>query len=107
MRLVVGLAILAACGGGGDAGGLTSHDGIYTIDTWTRNTAGCDAEGASVAERLPPHFFVKNEHFFGETFINLNLCPSVEECTADAQDDETLHIGQWGFQIGNDVDGWT
>jgi hypothetical protein len=103
---VLGLVILAACGG--DSEGeptLTSHDGVYTVDTWTQNSISCDAEGPSIADSLPPHFFIKNETFFGG-FINLNVCPSIDECTADAQDDATLHIGQWGFRRGNDLDGW-
>src|SRR5687768_947948 len=101
----LGLTILAACGGGND--GLTAHEGVYAVATWTSNPTACDAEGPSIAEIQDPFFFIKSESFFGEQFINVNACPTVGECQADARDDDTLHIGQWGFQSGSDADGWS
>jgi hypothetical protein len=56
---------------------------------------------------MDPNFFIKSESFFGEQFVNVNVCPSVGECQADASDDGTLHIEQWGFQAGSDSDGWS
>lgn len=98
---------LAACGGGDGIDGLTGKTGVYTVDTWTRNLVACDVEGSSIAANQDPHFFIKSEDFLGEQFINVNLCPSVNQCLTDARDNETLHIGQWGFQVGSDTSGWT
>ena len=101
---LLALTILAACGGND---GLTSHEGVYAIATWTSNPSSCDAEGPSIADIQDPFFFIKSESFLGEEFINVNVCPTAEQCAADARDDSTLHIGQWGFQSGSDGAGWT
>ena len=101
---ILALTILVACGG---SDGLTSHEGVYAVATWTSNPSGCDAEGPSIAELQDPFFFIKSENVFGEEFINVNVCPTAEACAADARDDSTLHIGQWGFQSGDDGSGWT
>jgi hypothetical protein len=101
----LGLALaLLGCGGSDDA--ITDLEGVYTIDTHTLNLAGCDAEGDSVLAQRSPNLFIKSENFLGEKFVNVNECESVAECSADASDDSTLHIGQWGFQDGSDAAGW-
>lgn len=85
---------------------LTTHEGVYRVATWTNNATGCDAEGPSVAKLRQANVFLKSEHFFETQFLNLNSCPSVEQCQADARDDEVLHVGGWGFQSGSDRYGW-
>jgi hypothetical protein len=95
---------LAACGGGDS---LTALEGVYTVSAWTRNDTACDVEGPSVLEINDPNLYIKNESFFGQEFVNVVPCASLGECQADAGDDDTLHLGQWGFQTGSDSAGWT
>jgi hypothetical protein len=95
---------LAACGGG--SGGGSSKQGIYTVDTWTRNATACDAEGASVKATHDPLFYLKNENFLGVTFVNVNGCNDAADCKMLANDKDTIHIGQFGFDEGSDSSGW-
>src|SRR5690349_830109 len=93
---------VAACGGGG---GGSSKEGIYMIDTWTRNATACDAEGPSVATTHDPFFYLKNENFLGTEFVNLNNCKDSAECKMLANDKDTIHIGEFGFDMGSDSSG--
>ena len=95
--------IVAGCGGGG---GGTSHEGIYSVTTWTRNSTACDVEGTSVAAMNEPFFYVKNESFFGEDFVNVNGCADVSDCKTQANDNDTIHIGMFAFEEGDDKNGW-
>jgi hypothetical protein len=100
----IALPLLVACGGGD----MTALEGIYTIDTWTENTAGCAAEGDSILESQGrTALYVKIETFVTEKFINVNPCTDIADCESMASDGDTIHLGQWGFESGNDDDGWT
>ena len=98
------IAIVAACGGG-DGG--TSHEGIYSVGTWTRNPTACDAEGPSIASTQDAFFYVKNESFLGTSFVNVNNCDDVATCKTEANDKDTNHIGMFAFEEGSDSSGWT
>jgi hypothetical protein len=93
---------LAACGGGGSA-----LEGIYTPDVWTDNPSGCDAPGGDVLSLQDSFFYIKKESFLGTSFLNVVGCDSQADCAAMASDEETLHLGQFLLDKGNDDDGWT
>jgi hypothetical protein len=105
MRIsLLALLLCAACG---DSGLSTGHEGIYMVGTWTRNATACDAEGASTAQSHEPLFYVKNESFLGVHFVNVNSCADSGACKTEANDDGTLHIGQFGFDQGSDSKGFS
>lgn len=97
--------LLIGCGGGSSGG--TSFEGIYRVDTWTQNLMACDAEGPSVASTREPLFYVKNENFLGQRFVNVNGCDDVTICSTDANDEDTIHIGSFAFEEGSDSGGWS
>jgi len=105
MRIsLLGLVVLGC--GGGDGGG-TSFEGIYRVETWTQNRMACDAEGPSVAMSHEPLFYVKNESFLGSKFVNVNSCLDIATCSSEANDADTIHIGSFAFEQGNDSSGWS
>ena len=96
-----------ACGGGDD-GGSTELEGIYQLESWTHNPDSCDGEGpASFEEDVYTHFFVRFDSFFGEEFVAAVTCESLDECRTDAADDDTLFLGGFFFDAGDDDAGWT
>ena len=105
MRITLLGLLLIGCGGGG--GGGTSFEGIFMVDTWTQNRMSCDVEGASVATSHEPLFYVKNESFLGQGFVNVNGCDDATICKTDANDEDTIHIGSFTFEEGSDSNGWT
>lgn len=105
MRITWLALILAGCGGG--SGGGTAFEGIYRVDTWTENPMACDAEGPSVAAIHDPFFYVKNESFLGQGFVNVKDCGDIATCSDEANDPDTIHIGSFGFDAGSDSAGWS
>ena len=109
LRLSLGcfvVAALAACGGGG--GSSSAFDGIYTLDSWTQNQTSCDTPGGPAPFGSDnTHFFVRRDEFFGETVVNAIMCEDLETCRQKGNDRETIYIGQFYFEDGNDTDGWT
>ncbi|HLL24645.1 MAG TPA: hypothetical protein VK427_21080 [Kofleriaceae bacterium] len=103
MRIFLVAGLLAGCGG--DFG--TSHEGVFTLKSWTRNTTSCDAEGGSVAPPGQAFFYVKNESFLGSDFINVKGCDDVAGCVAEANEKDTINIGQFALDKGSDGGGWT
>jgi hypothetical protein len=103
MRLLLSLLIVG-CGGGSS---LTELEGIYTITTWTDNTASCDAEGPSVLDQMTDTaLFVKIENFLGQKFVNAVRCIDLVDCQAKAAED-TIFLDGYAFEKGSDEDGWT
>ena len=98
------IIVLVGCGGGSS---LTDNEGVYTLATWTDNMESCDAEGRSILDIQEPNLFIKNENFLGSVFVNVNPCPDLGTCQAEASDDETIHLGNWAFESGSDSGGWT
>ena len=108
LRLAAALltTLIAACGG--DDGGSTELEGIYTLESWTHNPDSCDGEGPAASEESSyTHFFVRFDSFFGEEFVAAVTCANLEECRADAADDDTLFLGGFFFDQGDDDGGWT
>ncbi len=103
---LVASLLLVGCG---DDGNTTQFEGIYEISSWTENPDGCDVQGPSV---LPhpfgtTHFYVQNESFFGESFVNVVGCEGIADCQQEA---EELFFDLSFFGLlprGNDEDGWT
>jgi hypothetical protein len=94
------LAATTAC-----SSGLTDFEGIYTIESWQENPAGCDSPGDSVLEsNLERAFYVKTETFFVK-FVNVVLCTDVAECAEMAGEDDTIFFGVV-FDDGSDSSGW-
>jgi hypothetical protein len=86
---------------------MTGLEGIYTIDTWTRNDTACGAEGDSILESEgQTAVYIKAENLLGQKFVNVVLCTNIADCEAQAGDSDTIHLGQWGFVDGSDGDGW-
>ena len=108
-RVAAGLLTLTAVAcGGDDDGGSTALEGLYELASWTHNPDGCDSEGpADFEESSYTHFFVKYESFFGEEILTTVFCSQVDDCRADAADDDTIHIGNFAFDGGDDDAGWT
>ena len=106
MKISGSLAFLLLLGCGDDGG--TSLSGVYEINTWTENPDGCDTEGPSV---LPhpfgtTHFYIKNESFFGQSFVNVVGCEGVADCQEQAMD-LSIDLSFFGnLASGNDDDGW-
>ena len=98
-KAVLTVALFATgCGGSSSA-----FEGIYTVSTWTENDAGCDAEGPSVlANQNQTDFYIKLEKFFGESFLNVKFCDDVADCQTLSGDDDTINIGMFGFESGDD-----
>ena len=110
IRAAVALFTLtaAACGGDDDGGSSTALEGIYQLASWTHNPDSCDGEGpAALEESSYSHFFVKHESFFGDEFVTTVFCSEVDDCRAEAADDDTIHIGNFAFDGGDDQAGWT
>jgi hypothetical protein len=105
--IVCCLTLLSACGGGDDDGG-SALEGIFELESWTHNAAGCDEEGTpAFEESMYTHFFVRLDNFFGETLLNAVMCDDLDTCRTDAADTDTLFLGPFLFENGNDDDGWT
>jgi hypothetical protein len=100
--IIIGSVVLAGCGDD-----FTKLSGIYTINTWTQNDTACDAEGPSVASTREPMFYIRKEDFLGLEFLNVSLCDDLAMCEADAADENTINLGGWSFEEGNDTAGWT
>lgn len=100
------VGVLAACGGGG--GSSSALEGIYTLDSWNGNSTSCDsATEPALGAGSDTHFFVRRDEFFGESFISAVMCEDLATCQQKANDGDTLYIGQFYFEEGNDTDGWT
>ena len=111
MRLFAVLAAIAlgpmSAGCGGDDDG-TALAGIYQLSSWTHNPDGCDQEGPAAAEEsFYSHFFVRQDSFFGVEFVSAVMCADLEECRTNAADTDTLFIGNFAFDGGDDDGGWT
>jgi hypothetical protein len=102
--LLVPLLLALAMGCGGK---LSDLEGVYTIDTWTNNPAGCGAEGPSVLSTMPDKaLFLKEANFLGEKFLNGVTCKDVADCQSKAKED-TIFLGSgWAFESGDDTSGW-
>jgi len=102
MRGLLGLLIVAGCGGGS----LSDLEGVYTLDTWTQNTTAC-TEGPSVLDQMSDKaLFVKEENFLGEKFLNAVHCADAADCQAKAAED-TIFLDGYAFESGSDDKGWT
>jgi hypothetical protein len=106
-RSALALAFLVtsalACGEDG-----TALEGIYHVQTWTNNDTSCDSEGVSIIfDQGETIFYVKHENFIGEKFLNVNFCADLAECEADASEADTIHVGTYILDGGNDDSGWT
>lgn len=92
--------VAGACGG-------SAFEGIYEVQAWSENTAGCDSPGVSVLEQQnQTMFYIKEEKFFGSKFLNVKFCDDLADCRSLAGDGETIHIGEYTFEKGDDS-GWT
>ncbi len=86
---------------------MTGLQGIYLIDTWTQNPDVCTAEGPSVLGSQTA-LYIKEETFPGlGSFVNVVDCTDLADCESMAGDEDTIHLGGWGFDQGGDESGWT
>jgi hypothetical protein len=92
----------AACGGKS-----TDLEGIYALDAWNQNSASCADPGGDVLGLHDPNVFIALESFFGQTFLTVVECPDPATCAAEANEEDTLHLGQFLLDQGSDSKGWT
>jgi hypothetical protein len=95
-------AWLTACGG------LSSDfEGVYEIDEWTQNLAGCDSPGDSILElQAETLLYAKVKSVFGHEYLGVSQCTDIAECQADAANEELLDLFGYFFDEGSDGDGW-
>jgi hypothetical protein len=107
------LVVPLACGGDDEepeeTGLTTDLRGIYTINTWTENQAGCDAEGASVLDMMSnKKLAIKLTEFFGVDLLIAAPCADPTDCAEKAE--AGLFGGLFGgaalFDKGSDAAGW-
>lgn len=108
----IALLVLAACGGGDDGGGgggaMTELEGIYTIDEWTRNDTGCATEGPSILSgQFAKLVIVRSNSFFGQRYIELIPCSTLDQCRLEAADTATVLSEFGSVNEGSDNAGWT
>ena len=104
--VISGVIFLAACGSDDPS---TDLAGMYELASWTANPDSCAEEGPpSIDASSYTHFFVRMDELFGQSFISVVPCTSLEECRNNAAMTDTLFLGG-GFFLdhGNDDDGWT
>jgi hypothetical protein len=102
-RWILGLSVAwlsVACSssssGGDSSGGLSasagdSFAGIYQTTTYSKNSSGCDAPGASMLDTLQDKYFlIVGSQVFGENIVNVVSCQSVSDC----QSKRTLVIAE-------------
>lgn len=114
--LAVGLGALGAAG----CDSLTGEDasppetalaGLYTVDSWTDNEAGCDEEGPSSGDALLwPRFGVNPDanDLIGLSWVLAFACSDEDNC-ARRQDDGAvigLLVNGWRLVEGDDAAGW-
>lgn len=109
MRFVGSVLVVSAlwcsAGCGDDESAL---QGIFAIERWTANPAGCDAEGPAAPEEAQySHFFVRDDNFFGEQFLVAVTCSDLASCRTMAAETDTLFLGGFFFESGDDDAGWT
>jgi len=104
LTVLMALCTVLGCGGDDDESALL---GVYTIDSWTANEAGCGSPGDSILEmQSSTHFNFKQVDFFGVNVLTLGLCADLAECEADFADTDSIDIG-YAFEGGSDANGWT
>ena len=94
---------------GGVTGDRTAFEGIYRVETWTRNQMACDVDGPSIATMREPLFYVKNEMnalLTTPRFVNVNSCPDIATCSSEAND-TTMVYSSFAFEQGSDALGWS
>jgi len=108
------LLALSPLGCGGDeepeeTGLTTGLRGIYAIDTWTDNQAGCDAEGPSVLDMMTnKKLAIKLTGFLGVDILVAAPCADPTDCAerAEAGIFGGLFGGSAIFDKGSDGAGW-
>ena len=83
---MVWLSVACSSSGSDSPGGLSasagdSFAGIYQTTSYSKNSAGCDAAGASTLDTLQDKYFViVGSQVFGENILNVVACQSVSDC---------------------------
>lgn len=108
-RVAVGLASVLAVACGGDDPADSALQGIYAIDTWTKNEMGCSTEGPDIlATRNDKYFYVELYQDLGRRRLYTSRCIDLEECHAEIGDTIVWLGGQgWVSEGGSDRSGWT
>src|SRR5262245_44540512 len=79
-RPYVLLTALAACGGGSHFDDVAGNvEGIYMVNTYTRNEAACSEGGMSVLG-MDTFAFATKVSFSGLSFLTIASCASVADC---------------------------
>jgi hypothetical protein len=62
---------------------VQSYEGVYQLQTFTRNAAGCDAEGASRFDSEPDKkFLIAGGQVFGQNYLMLASCVDDAACAS-------------------------
>lgn len=95
--------------GGGGSSELSKLDGLYTIDTWTENTSGCDVEGPSVLDSHASLLGVGETNFFGYDLLVVIPCTDDQACADAVPGGVFAALGGGAVFIegqGDDASGW-
>lgn len=91
----------------GDKSGVleTALVGIYSIDTWTENSASCEGAGDDVLGGSTPSLLVNSGDLYGVSFLTADDYETAEDARAAATD-STTSLSGWMFYEGSDDEGW-
>lgn len=108
LTLLATCSVLVACGS--ESGTLQVDSnllGIYTIDSFVRDSLGCSepTQLDPAPERVVLYTFVANEEP-DEPLLGARRCGTVEQCRAAALAAEPPLIEGYAFIQGSDADGW-
>jgi len=105
--LTLSLCGLAACDSGNSFSDVAaSFEGVYEIDTHTKNEAGCDSDGESIlGENSQTHFVIFTSKIFGISFAQAQGCDNVDDCQKAASNSSFMGISfSYGF-TSSDAEG--
>jgi hypothetical protein len=78
------VVLSAACGGNDDGNGDFGKDvqGVYAIETWTKNESACDVEGADVlATETDKKLGIRRDEFL-IPFVVIATCADLDDCAS-------------------------
>jgi len=103
LPLLFGLVAAVGCGSDDSEGGLSGAEalqGIYTIGSFTRNEATCDAEGPDATSTLSgdTHLLGIVQSFVGQEVLSFYSCQGEQDCRDKQAKIESN--GSFGFAYG-------
>ena len=112
---MVWLSVACSSSGSDSPGGLSasagdSFAGIYQTTSYSKNSAGCDAAGASTLDTLQDKYFViVGSQVFGENILNVVSCQSVSDCQSKRASvtSEGFYSSAYSYTLSSSVNATT